>query len=172
MKLPKKVQVIDNWPDMKLFFDSDRKEIISLCSQEALSIKDLSVRMGLNPGSIHNHVTKLFKAGYLAIGETREINGIIEKKYVRSAESIDFAELKGEENTLRNKYISKTMMKESFNILENGDVFSVRLTDVKLSPKKYKEACAQLKALLKFLKDNNRSGDLEVQLVSCLGKLD
>lgn len=172
MKSPKKVQIIDNWPDMKLFFDKYRKEIIYLCSQEPRSIQDLSIKMKLNPGSIHNHVSKLFKAGYLSIGETREINGITEKKYIKSAETIDFVDLKGEENTMRNKYIAKSMGKESFNLLEYGDVSSVRLTNIKLSQSKYHEACSLLKSLLKFLKENNHSGELDVQLISCLGTLD
>lgn len=155
---------------MKLIFHEDRKKILDLCSKIPSSIKDLAMAMDLNPGSIHNHIHKLHQAGYLEIAETREINGIIEKKYYRAAEFFNFAELKGTENTTRNKYISQDIAKESFSLLEGDRETIARITKVSLSPKHYKEARARLNDLINFLKEHHNSGDQTISLISCLGE--
>jgi hypothetical protein len=126
--------------------------------------------MSLNPGSIHNHVTKLYNAKYLIIAETREINGIIEKKYLRSAKYFNFANLKGEANTVRNKFISNDIKKEAFNLMENDDQTIARMTKSKLNQKNYEEARKRLYSLIEFIKDNNETDGKEISMVTCLGE--
>lgn len=162
--------IIKKWPDMKLMFDDTRKEIVDQCSVEPKSIKDLSKSLDLNPGSIHNHVKKLFNAGYLQVCETRIINGIEEKKYLRSAKFFSFADLKGEENVTRNKFIAKELGKESFETLESDKLTSARITKVNLSDKNHKIAQDKLKDLIQFLTENNGTGDLSSCLTVCFGK--
>lgn len=170
MRPAKKIHTITKWSDMKLIFHEDRKKIIDLCGKAPSSIKDLARALNLNPGSIHNHVHKLHQAGYLEITETREINGIIEKKYFRSAEFFNFAELQGEENVTRNKFIAKDIMGEVFDLLEDDREAIARITKVSLSSKHYKEARQRLNELITYLKTHNNSGDQIVSLISCLGK--
>jgi predicted ArsR family transcriptional regulator len=170
VKKQKEKLIIKNWADMKLMFDKTRKEIVDMCSSEPHSIKELSLMLELNPGSIHNHIKKLSTAGYLRISETRLINGIEEKKYLRSAKFFSFAELKGEENSIRNKFIAKEFSKESFSILESDKCSSARITKVKLDKEKYRIAQEKLKDLIQFLTDNNGSGNLSANLIVCLGQ--
>ena len=170
MKLPKKKIVIDNWEDMKLFFNETRRDIVNLCSLKPLSIKELSEQLELNPGSIHNHVSKLHKANYITLHKTREINGIIEKKYIKSAEFIAFADLDDEENETRNTFISQLMKKESYKMLSKGDLHSIRINYARLDKKSYQQACKKMQDLIDFLQEKNNSGDINVQMLSCLGR--
>ena len=104
------------------------------------------------------------------MAEIREINGIQEKKYIRSANFFSFAELSGEENTIRNKYISKEISKESFETLENDSLTIARITKVTLSESKYKIARKKLEELIAYLAENNRTGDIDTTFISCLGE--
>lgn len=150
-------------------FNDVRKKIVDICGLNPYSIKELSIELSLNPGSIHNHVKKLYDAGYLIVHETRLINGIEEKKYIRSAEFFSFAELKGEENTTRNRYISNEISKESFITLESDKMASARMTNVKLDKEKYELAQEKLKDLIEFLTTNNGSGNKDVNFIVCMG---
>jgi predicted transcriptional regulator len=170
MKNQKKKFIIDNWADMKLMFNDTRKQIIELCNNQPHSIKELSVILELNPGSIHNHIKKLSAAGYLKITETRIINGIEEKKYLKSAQFFSFAKLEGIENSTRNKFIAKEFSKESFAILEEDEQASARITKVTLDKDNFKIAENKLKELIQFLADNNGSGEIPAGLLVCFGK--
>lgn len=163
--------IVKTWDHMKLLFNEDRSAIIDLCSFTPRSIKELAQEMNLNPGSIHNHITKLFNAHYLIIAETRKINGIIEKKYLRSAKYFNFVELNGEANTIRNKHISNQIKKESFRLLENDNQTIARMTKGNLSLKNYQEARKQLTSLIEFIKDNSETGNNEISMITCLGEI-
>ncbi|MDD0853638.1 winged helix-turn-helix domain-containing protein [Halobacteriovorax sp. GB3] len=168
-KLKEKL-IVKNWADMKLMFNDTRQEIIDLCSVEPKSIKELSDHLELNPGSVHNHIKKLFNAGYLQVCETRIINGIEEKKYLRSAKFFSFAELKDEENIIRNKFIAKELGKEVFEILERDNKTSAVINKVQLSDKNHKIAQDKLQDLISFLNENNGSGEIRSSFVACFGK--
>jgi predicted ArsR family transcriptional regulator len=161
--------IIKKWADMKLIFDDTRKAIVDICGVEPHSIKELSVKLDLNPGCIHNHIKKLFNAGYLQIAETRLINGILEKKYLRSAKFFSFAELKGEENATRNKYIANEFSKDVFATLEKDRFATARRVNVQLSRENYKIAAEKLKDLIQFLSHSNGSGEINTNLLLCLG---
>ena len=161
--------IIRDWPKMKLLFNDTRSRILETCSLEPHSLKEISLKMKLNPGSAHNHITKLHKAGYLTITEKRLINGIEEKKYMRSAKSFSFAELSRKDNEIRNRFISKEFSKETFSTLQKDKLASATITRVQLNKNNYSKAQKMLKDLNKFLLDNNGTGDKDVNLISCFG---
>jgi predicted ArsR family transcriptional regulator len=171
VKKQKDKLVIKSWEHMKLLFNEDRARIVDICSLTPYSIKELAIEMDLNPGSIHNHVTKLYKANYLMIAETREINGITEKKYLRSAKYFNFAKLDGGANTTRNKHISNEIKKESFKLIENDNLTIARMTRGRLSKKNYQEARKRLYSLIEFIKDNNEVGKNKICMITCLGEV-
>lgn len=117
---------VTNWADASLLFSEARIEILDLCAIQPHSIKDLSIAMGLNPGSIHNHVKKLHGAGFLVLVQTRLVNGIEEKKYAKSAEFIDISGLPEEDLPKRNEKIARDVKKEVFQLLERDRHASVR----------------------------------------------
>ncbi len=76
-----------------------------------MSIQDLARAMGLNPGSIHNHVHKLRDAGFLEIESTRTVNGIVEKKYRRTGRFFSLFDVPAKDVAARNKGIGKLASK-------------------------------------------------------------
>ncbi len=168
----KKTLVVKDWQVSKLLFLSDdRREIVDLCRGKAMSIQDLSVTMGLNPGSIHNHVHKLHDAGLLDIESTRTINGIVEKKYRRTAAFFSLFDVDKEDIPARNRAIAKVASKRAAACLELGDrpsgLFDInaRVSRTKLS--EIKRLCSQLQ---KAVLDADGSGELPVSAFLVLGE--
>ena len=172
MKAIKKTLLIKHWPDMKVIFNDHRETIGELCTSVPHSIQDLSRELGLNPGSVHNHVKKLHAAGYITIAETREINGIVEKKYSRAAQFFKFAELTGKEQEQRNKFIAAALQRKTLNILGADKQALVRNSSFQLNAEDYQAAKEKLEGLFDFLKDRNGSGDISGAFLFSFGKTD
>lgn len=156
----KKQKFIDRWEDMKLLLSNGRKEVLDRCIDSPHSIQDLALRLGLNPSSIHNHVKKLYAAGFLEISETRSVNGIVEKKY--RATAIDFSlspRLKAARSKSMNNDMAKAIHKETLIILIKGQLGHIKHHRVSLNEANLKRAQGMLADLEKFLLENHGSGD-------------
>jgi len=130
---PARLQVKE-WDKAVLLLNSDaRQEIMDLCWEKPCSIKDLSQAMKKNPGSIHNHVKKLYEAGFLIIVERRLINGIEEKKYTQSADFIDLSTLPEDTLPQRNELIGKHIKKMVLRMLTYDRQATVKRKSIRLS---------------------------------------
>lgn len=170
MSKVKRRQKVTSWEDMKPIFNESRVEILDLCKSQARSIKDLSELLNLNPGSVHNHIKKLEASGYLEVVETRIVNGIVEKKYLRTAIYYDFIPLQGKENKIKANYISSALKRESLKIMTDDPEASSRKIKVKLSKKNYKVVIKKLNELLDFIVDADEDAGVSTGFVFCLGK--
>jgi predicted ArsR family transcriptional regulator len=169
VKYPKKKIVLERWEDMKLIFHPDRMDIVDICRREQLSIKELSIELNLNPGSIHNHVSKLLKSGYLYVAKTRQVNGITEKKYGTTSNFFSMGQLKGEAEEKKNQFVAKQISKCSYEAMAHRkEGTSVLMKRASLSEEDYDEAFAKLKDLVEFITDRNGSGDKKMCFTTSL----
>lgn len=162
---------ITEWAKAALLFHEDRTKILDLCLSQPRSIKELSEEMGLNPGSIHNHVKKLHEAGMLEIVERRMINGIEEKKYAKAAVFLDLSKIKGEDLEKRNDKISHDVKKRVKKILQADPSASVKSQRAKLSDADVEYVRKELHRLRDYiLQHHDESLSQETTLLFALGK--
>ncbi len=162
----KKQKIIERWEAMKLLLSSGRKEVLDLCIDAPHSIQDLTLRLGLNPSSVHNHVKKLYTAGFLEISETRLVNGITEKKY--QATAIDFVlspRLKAARSKKMNHDMAKAIHRETLAILDKGELGHIKHQRVSLSESNLRKARTMLADLEKFLLENHETGRLVASFI-------
>ncbi|MBO9129359.1 winged helix-turn-helix domain-containing protein [Bacillus sp. 165] len=69
----------------KLIANALRIKIVHLLQAEALTAKQVAVRLNKTPGSVHYHIQLLYKGGIIDLVETKENSGIIEKYYKAKA---------------------------------------------------------------------------------------
>ncbi|MBL4633317.1 MAG: helix-turn-helix transcriptional regulator [Kofleriaceae bacterium] len=168
----KKTLQFKDWEKNKLILVSDaRREIVDRCRSQALSIQDLAIAMALNPGSIHNHVHKLHDAGFLVVESTREINGITERKYRRSAAFFSLFEVAPKDVAKRNKNIAQLAGKRVTHCLAYGKkpigLFDV---NIRVSEKKLAVLGALAEKLRLAILDADGSGNIPVSSFLVLGK--
>ncbi|SDX32778.1 Helix-turn-helix domain-containing protein [Marininema mesophilum] len=66
---------------MKLISDPRRSQIMNLCTQEALSVKELAIKLGEEPSRLYYHVNKLVDHELLEVADTRQHGNLTEKLY-------------------------------------------------------------------------------------------
>ena len=69
----KEVEVITDKKKIKLLQDSKRAEILSLLSKKAMTVKQLGVALGRNPGTVMHHLDRLKKAGFVPQQEVKTV---------------------------------------------------------------------------------------------------
>ncbi len=163
---------VGDWQRSKVLLSSDdRREIAELCRSEALSIQDLARKMGLNPGSVHNHVHRLHDAGFLRIASTRKINGIVEKKYVRTGTFFSLFHVAEADVDDRNKTIAKLASKRVARCLEKGPrpagLFDI---SVMVSEERLAKLSKLANELQQELLDADGTGDISVGGFLVLGE--
>jgi DNA-binding transcriptional ArsR family regulator len=77
----KKKSMDINLNQQKLISTPLRIKIIYLLAEQAMTAKQVADELGKTAGSIHYHIQQLYKGGILALEETKENKGIIEKYY-------------------------------------------------------------------------------------------
>jgi predicted ArsR family transcriptional regulator len=167
----KENKVISNWPSFKLLLSVSRKEVLDRCTYTSKSIKELSSEMSLNPSSVHNHIHKLLKAGFIEVKEKRQINGITEKKY--RATALDFIlskNLKSNMTTSMNTDVSKSIQKETLNILEHGKVFKCKHYRVNLSKSETEKAQILINELESLILNSEGSGHHQISVNFTFGE--
>lgn len=168
----KKSTRIGDWTKSKLLLSDDRREIVDRCRSQALSIQELALAMGLNPGSVHNHVHKLHSAGFLEVESTREINGITERKYRRTGAFFSLFYVEPEFVEERNKALANVASKRTTNCLASGPrpagLFDV---NARVSASNLKKLGEMAEALRLALAQADGSGDIPISSFLVLGKV-
>lgn len=166
----KKTAHIGDWNLSKLLLSDDRREIVDRCRSRALSIKELADAMSLNPGSIHNHVHKLHGAGFLSVESTREINGIVERKYRRTGAFFSLFAVQPGQEADRNKAIAKLAGKRATSCLALGHrpagLFDI---NARVSASKLRKLGKMVESLRQAILEADGSGDIPLSSFAVLG---
>ncbi len=161
-----------DWKKSKLLHNDDRREIADRCRSEANSIQDLARAMGLNPGSVHNHVHKLYDAGFLEVESTREINGILERKYRRTSAFFSLFHVAAKDRDARNRAIGKLASKRVAACLARGPrpqgLFDI---NARVSKCELAKLGAMVEELRKAVIAADGSGDLPISSFVVLGQI-
>jgi len=80
--------VISSPEQLKAISDPLRLSILELIAHEALTVKQMAVRLGQPPTRLYYHVAELEGAGFAVLVDTRVKSGIIEKYYRAASENI------------------------------------------------------------------------------------
>lgn len=72
--------------------DATRWRILGRLLEGPASVQELAVALRRAKGTIGHHVRVLERAGLVRIAETRQVRGVIEKRYVRTAGKFDLGE--------------------------------------------------------------------------------
>ncbi len=168
----KNVMIVDRWEDLKLLLSPARKEIIDKCILSCWSLKELADNMNLNPSSVHNHLTKLYKANFLIIEERSIINGIEEKKYRSVAKDFVLNRSLLLKNSKITSDISKAVQKESLSILNGNNLILSKYHRVFLSKSNFKIIKKKINELESLILSSNGSGDVLSSFVLVAGELD
>jgi DNA-binding MarR family transcriptional regulator len=166
----KQVKKITDWAAMRLLAHPAREAIIEACGREPRSIQDLAKALGLNPGSVHNHVHKLKDAGYLEVVATRVVNGIVEQKYRCIAHHFDFSEVDPKDRPKRNRFIAKELGRDALSLLEADEKTTALRLVADLSPEELERARGLVRQLRNLFQESNGSGDIPCRLVIALGR--
>lgn len=86
-----KILILKTVEQIKAISHPYRMEILRTFSRnikQPCSIKMIADEMGETPSKLHYHIKELEKNGLLEVVDTREINGILEKLYLPTAERI------------------------------------------------------------------------------------
>lgn len=168
----KKTAYIADWSQSKLLLSDDRREIVDRCRSRALSIKELAEAMGLNPGSIHNHVHKLYGGGFLKVESTREINGIIERKYRRTGAFFSLFTVQPGQEADRDKAIAKLASKRATSCLALGHrpagLFDI---NARVSASELKKLGKMVESLRLAILAADGSGDIPLSSFAVLGDI-
>ncbi len=78
---PAGTYVVSDIDELRALLDSKRVVILRMLAEESLTVKQLADRMGLVPASVHYHVKVLERSGLVALVDTKEKSGILEKYY-------------------------------------------------------------------------------------------
>jgi DNA-binding transcriptional ArsR family regulator len=166
----KKAAKFGDWEKSKLLLSDDRREIVDRCRSKAMSIQELAEAMSLNPGSVHNHIHKLHDAGFLTVESTREINGITERKYRRTAAFFSLFHVQPSQRETRNKAIAKLASKRVVSCLAQGPrptgMFDI---NARVSAKELKKLGAMVEALRAAILDADGSGEIPIASFAVLG---
>lgn len=84
----KKEKILSTLEEIKVISDPFRFKILVLFNRDsdALTVKQMSVKLNEVPSKVHYHVKELERIGILEIVETKEKGGIMEKYYLPTAE--------------------------------------------------------------------------------------
>ena len=83
----------------KLFEDATRRQIVSMLRDEALTVKDIALRLRLTPQNIYHHMNKLQDAGIVGLSYERRNGHIIESYYSTSSDNFVYSEDRIPEHT-------------------------------------------------------------------------
>jgi DNA-binding transcriptional ArsR family regulator len=78
---PMGTYVVRNIDELRALLDRKRVVILRTLAEESLTVKQLADRMGLVPASVHYHVKVLERVGLVALVDTKEKSGLLEKYY-------------------------------------------------------------------------------------------
>ncbi len=166
----KKTIQFNDWSKNKLLLNDDRREIADRCRSEALSIQDLAFAMGLNPGSIHNHVHKLHDAGFLEVESTREINGIVSRSYRRTSAFFSLFHVAPKDREARDRSLGKLASKRVTSCLALGHrptgLFDVNAS---VSKRELKKLGALVEELRLAILAADGSGDMPISSFVVIG---
>ncbi len=81
------VREITDPSHIKILVDEKRQEVLNVLrnSKQAMTVKQISEKLGVKPANVHFHVKKLEDIGILHLVKTEEIHGIIAKYYEPTA---------------------------------------------------------------------------------------
>ncbi|WP_105614174.1 winged helix-turn-helix domain-containing protein [Vallitalea okinawensis] len=84
-----RVKNLTTLEEVKVFSDPYRMKILKcvLEANEPMTVKQMGVALGEKPSKVHYHVQKLVAVNILVLDHTENINGIIAKYYLPTAES-------------------------------------------------------------------------------------
>ncbi len=161
---------ITTWNQFKAYKNDDRRRIINECFHVPKSIKELSICLTLNPGSVFNHVNKLLEHGYIAIESTKVVNGIVEKKYRTTAKKYTFALTEPSEIDRQDRYIAFVCKREIEKILrKDKSTGTAKVAMARLSEKNVKIFQQKLQDLRDFFLNNDESDGIHCTLVTSFG---
>ena len=85
------IRILSNLEEVKALSDPFRFRILNCFYEmkEPATVKQIADRLGEVPAKIHYHIKKLEKYDILRLHHTKEINGIIAKYYLPTAERFD-----------------------------------------------------------------------------------
>jgi DNA-binding transcriptional ArsR family regulator len=87
----KEVEVITDKKKIKLLRDRKRADILKLLSKKEMTVKQLGVALGRNPGTVMHHLDRLKKAGFVVQVRTeRTTTGIVQRYYRATAKEYKF----------------------------------------------------------------------------------
>ncbi len=76
-----KVEILDQFEQIKALADSRRLEILRLLLAKPASLTQLGIKLGQHPARVRHHLQKLEKAGLVELSEVTIISGVTEKFY-------------------------------------------------------------------------------------------
>lgn len=76
-----KVEILDQFEQIKVLADPRRLEILRLLMAEPASLTQLGARLGQHPARVRHHIQKLENAGLVEISEITITSGVTEKFY-------------------------------------------------------------------------------------------
>jgi len=87
----REVEVITDKKKIKLLSDRKRAEILNLLTKKEMTVKQLGVALGRNPGTVMHHLDRLKKAGFVVQVRTeRTTTGIVQRYYRATAREYKF----------------------------------------------------------------------------------
>jgi DNA-binding transcriptional ArsR family regulator len=82
------IYLVESIEQMRALADALRLRVLELLAHRAMTATQLSAALGEQPAKVHYHVRELERVGLVALVETREKGGILEKYYRAVARSI------------------------------------------------------------------------------------
>jgi len=108
-------QVLSTLEEIKAFSDPYRLQILSTYKElnRPATVKEIADKLKQTPAKVHYHVKKLEKVKILKLVETKEINGIIAKYYLPTADRFII------KSTSQNEELSKVILNETQRVIDN-----------------------------------------------------
>lgn len=164
----KKILILNTLEQIKAISHPYRMDILKSFSRDIkqpCSVKMIADEMGESPSKLHYHIKELEKNGLLEVVDTREINGIIEKFYLPTAERITIEKdlVSAEEWMAETQQMICDMLDDAKdkiinNSFETHSKAGIHNEIVYLEPDKMEEFSERYNALVTEYSDPNRPG--------------
>ena len=139
--------------------DRLRLSILDLVLERAMSVTELSVRLGRAKGTIAHHVGVLVDAGLLQVVRTRRVRALEERFYGRTARTIGIPGPPGEL-----PFVATAVAEADYERLEEEGCSSFSLRHARIPAERVAEWAARLDALALEFAGQPRGGDTEYAL--------
>jgi DNA-binding transcriptional ArsR family regulator len=84
---PAEVITISDLETLKVMTDPLRLQILEICMEQPITVKQLAARLEMEPTRLYYHVNLLEKHALIVVAKTQIVSGIIEKHYLAAAGS-------------------------------------------------------------------------------------